>query len=137
MDRLTGKLGAVHVIRADMGEDLLEALQQGVRDAGTRQGAILQGVGSLAAYRVHVVGEKSHPVPNLFLGDRGGYDILSVQGYVLDGRVHAHISVSDTERAIGGHLEPGCEVYTFALVTVVELDSIDLTDLDRAHRATD
>jgi predicted DNA-binding protein with PD1-like motif len=128
---LSGDIKRVCVLHLAAGQDLLDELQRGVKEADIRHGAILQGVGSLTSYRVHVVGEKRRPVPNLFFSGQTGYDILSLQGYVLDGRVHAHLSVSDSEKAIGGHLERGCEVYTFALVTIAELEGMDLTNLDK------
>ena len=131
MTILSGDVKAVHVLHLTSGQDVLDELQKGVKEAGIQHGAILQGVGSLTSYHVHVVGEKRKPVPNLFFRGQGGYDILSMQGYILDGRVHAHIAVSDTEKAIGGHLERGCEVYTFALVTIAELVGVDLTNLDK------
>jgi uncharacterized protein len=46
-----------------------------------------------------------------------------VTGYVIEGRVHAHITIVNTERAFGGHLEPGTKVFTFAVVTLAELDA--------------
>ncbi|NLS76545.1 MAG: DNA-binding protein [Chloroflexi bacterium] len=128
-----GSIKKLHLFRLNMGEDLLAGLQLAVREAGIQQGAILQAVGSLTSYHVHVVGEKRRPVPNLFFRGQGGYDLLAMQGYVIDGRVHAHITISDTERAVGGHLEPGCEVYTFVLITVAELEGVALTDLDKVR----
>jgi len=130
MDKLWGNIKRIHIFRVDMGHDLLEDLQGAVQQAGIRQGAILQGIGSLVTYRIHVVGEKRRPVSNIYARGKGGFDLIAVQGYVIDGRVHAHITISDSEKAMGGHLEPGCEVYTFAIITVAELEDISLTDID-------
>jgi hypothetical protein len=130
MDYLTADIQKVHLFRFNMGDDLLEELQRGVEAADISNGVIVAGVGSLVSYHIHVVGEKARPVPNIFVKEKGGYDITAMQGYILDGRVHAHITVSDAEKAIGGHLEPGCEVYTFVAVTIVEVAGVDLTDMD-------
>jgi predicted DNA-binding protein with PD1-like motif len=40
----------------------------------------------------------------------------------MDGRVHAHIIFSNQEKAMGGHLEPGTTVFTFAIITLGVLD---------------
>ncbi len=52
-----------------------------------------------------------------------------MNGYIIDGRVHAHITFTDADKAFGGHLEPGTKVFTFAIVTVGVLE--DGTDLSR------
>lgn len=136
MDYVMSDIERVHIFRFNMGDDVLEQLQEAVLKAAIRHGVILAGAGSLVSYHIHVVGEKARPVPNIFVKEVGGYDITAMQGYIMDGRVHAHITVSDANRAIGGHLEPGCEVYTFALVTVAELVGADLTDLDAVRWTT-
>ena len=45
-----------------------------------------------------------------------------MSGYVFDGRVHAHITVSNDKEAVGGHLEADTRVFTFAIVTLGVLD---------------
>ena len=61
----------------------------------------------------------------------GPADILGMNGYVLNGRVHPHITLSSGEHAFGGHLEPGTNVFTFALVTVGILSTdADFSRLD-------
>jgi predicted DNA-binding protein with PD1-like motif len=61
----------------------------------------------------------------------GPADIVSVNGYVIDGRVHAHLTMTDADKAFGGHLETGTSVFTFAVVTVgVFKDGIDLSRVD-------
>jgi len=45
-----------------------------------------------------------------------------VNGCVIDGRIHAHIIFSDDEKGLGGHLEPGTTVFTFAIITLGVLE---------------
>jgi hypothetical protein len=41
------------------------------------------------------------------------------------------MTMANADKAFGGHLEPGTNVFTFAIVTVGVLpDSLDLTKLD-------
>ncbi len=61
----------------------------------------------------------------------GAADIVSMNGYVIDGRLHPHITFADANHAFGGHLEPGTSVFTFAVVTLGVLESgIDLKVVD-------
>jgi predicted DNA-binding protein with PD1-like motif len=54
-----------------------------------------------------------------------------MNGYVIDGRVHAHITLADGDRAFGGHLEPDTNVFTFAIVTLGVLrEDVDLSRVD-------
>lgn len=50
---------------------------------------------------------------------------------VIDGRVHAHVTLANPEGAFGGHLEPGTAVFTFGIVTIGVLkDGADFSKLD-------
>ena len=54
-----------------------------------------------------------------------------MNGYVIDGRVHAYVTFSDADKAFGGHLEPGTSVFTFAVVTVGVLkNGVDFSRID-------
>jgi len=57
-----------------------------------------------------------------------------MNGYVVNGRVHAHVTLANPDKAFGGHLEPGTEVFAFAVVTLGILD--DKTDLGRVDDKT-
>ena len=119
------------VVRLNPGEDVLLSLREAVRDSGITHGLILSGVGSLDRYHVHVVKTTNMPPGDVFFAGEGPFDILTLTGAILDGRVHAHITFSNTEQALGGHLEEGCRVLTFSVVTLAETDGVDLTDWDR------
>jgi predicted DNA-binding protein with PD1-like motif len=53
-----------------------------------------------------------------------------MNGYIIDGRIHAHMTLAQPGKALGGHLEPGTEVFTFAVVTVAVLKDTELKDID-------
>jgi len=119
------------ILRLNSGEDILGAIRAAAADNGIRHGVILTGVGSISAYHVHVVETTNLPPGNVFFRGEGAFDVLSVTGLILDGRVHAHITFSNTDKAMGGHLEEGCRVLTFAVVVLAETDGADLTGWDR------
>jgi predicted DNA-binding protein with PD1-like motif len=116
--------------RLDPGEDVLDSLQSTVSEQGIRNAVFVSGVGSLDRYHVHVVKTTNLPPGNVFFKGEGAYDILAVTGLVIDGKVHAHITFSNPESAMGGHLEQGCRVLTFAVVALVETSDGDFSAWD-------
>lgn len=123
-------ISRVIMIRVDPREDLLDALERAVAEQGVRNGTFVSGAGSLSRYHFHVVSTAELPPENVFVKGEGPYDILTVTGCVLDGRVHAHITFSDDKVAMGGHMEPGCEILTFAIVALAEMRNVDMANWD-------
>ena len=119
------------MMRLDPGEDVLLSLRAAVVEQKIRNAAILSGVGSLDRYHFHVVKTTNMPPGNTFVRGEGPFDILTVTGLVVAGEVHAHITFSNTELAMGGHLEEGCRVLTFAVVVMAEALDVDLNGWDR------
>jgi predicted DNA-binding protein with PD1-like motif len=119
---ITGNFSRIVVVRLKHGTDVLEGLQKAAEMQNIKNAAILSGIGSLTQYHVHVVNNTSFPPGNTFMKQSGPSDLLNVNGYIIDGRVHAHITLSDDKRALGGHLEPGTKVFTFAIITIGVLD---------------
>jgi predicted DNA-binding protein with PD1-like motif len=79
---------------------------------------------------VHSVSNRTFPSKNTFVQDpTAPADIVSMNGYVIDGRVHAHLTMANPDHAFGGHLEPGTNVFTFAIVTLGVFDG-DLSRVD-------
>ncbi|MCL2180837.1 MAG: DNA-binding protein [Treponema sp.] len=109
-------------IRFNPGDDLLLALEAGVKKNGIKNAVILCGIGSARSHHFHVVGTRENPPRNDFVKDDKASDIAGITGYIIEGRVHAHIIHSDTKTAFGGHLHEGMEVLTFAILTLAEVD---------------
>jgi predicted DNA-binding protein with PD1-like motif len=122
----------IKVVRLKHNTDMLEGLQTAVREEEIENAVILAGIGSLTSYHVHSVSNTSFPSTNDYVKRTNTpMDLLTVQGYVIDGKVHAHITLSDTQVTTGGHLEPGCSVFTFAIITLGILDrDADLSRFD-------
>jgi predicted DNA-binding protein with PD1-like motif len=109
-------------MRLNPGEDLLEGIKKGVESRGIKNAVILSGIGSVVSHSYHVVASSVNPPKNEFIrGDRPA-DIVNINGFVINGRVHGHIIFSDTNIAYGGHLEPGAKVLTFVILSLAEVD---------------
>jgi predicted DNA-binding protein with PD1-like motif len=122
----------VVILRFKYQTELLSALERAVKENHIHNGVILSAFGSVRGYQVHQVSNRTLPSKNMFVRDpKGPADIIGMSGYVLGGRLHPHISLANPDRAFGGHLEPGTEVFTFAVVTIGVLpDNLDLSKLD-------
>ncbi|MDR3249306.1 MAG: DNA-binding protein [Treponema sp.] len=110
-------------MRLNPGDDLLAAIKEGVEKNGIKNAVILSGVGSVISHSYHVVASSVNPPKNEFIKGERPADIVNIDGFVINGRVHAHIIFSDTNIAYGGHLESGVEILTFALLTMAEVDA--------------
>jgi uncharacterized protein len=129
---LSGQFDRVVVLRLKYQADLLGGLERIVKEQKIHNAVILAGIGSVRGYHVHTVSNGTFPSKNIYVKNpTGPADIVSMNGYVIDGRVHAHLTLADADKAFGGHLEPGTTVFTFAIVTVgVFKDGIDLSRSD-------
>lgn len=113
------KFERIVVLRFKYDTDLLAGLESMVREQKIRHAVILAGIGSVRGYHFHTVSNREFPSQNLHVSNpTGPADIAGMNGYVVDGRVHAHVTLADGDKAFGGHLEPGTTVFTFAIVTV-------------------
>ena len=119
------------LVRLNPGDDILDSLSAAVKENAISNGIVLNGLGSLSRYRVHVVETTNLPPGDVFFEGEGPFDILSLSGLILDGRVHAHITFSNTEKALGGHLEQGCRILTFSVIVLAETPDADFTGWDR------
>ncbi len=127
----------VLILRFKFETDLLAGLEKMVKQEKIRNAVILAGAGSVRGYQVHQVSNRDFPSKNMFVKNATApADLIGMNGYIMDGKIHAHITLANPDKAFGGHLEPGTTVFTFAIVTVGVLkDGTDLSHLDdKAYR---
>jgi predicted DNA-binding protein with PD1-like motif len=129
---LKGQFERVLVLRFKYETDLLAGIERMVKEHNIRNAVILAGAGSVRNSHYHVVSNRTFPSKNIYVKDPSApADIVSMNGYIIDGRIHAHLTMADPDKAFGGHLEPGTSVFTFAIVTVgVFGDDVDLSRVD-------
>jgi len=123
-------------IRLNPGDDILASIEEAAKKNNIKNAVILSGVGSATTYHYHVVGTRVNPPRNDFIKAEKASDIVNINGFIVEGRVHAHIIHSGIEIAFGGHLEPGVEVLTFAILTLAEVD-YDFTGFDTVGNIED
>lgn len=120
------------VLRFKFGTDLLAGFEKIVKQQKIRNAVILSGAGSVRGYHLHQVSNRDFPSKNMFEKDANfPADLIGMNGYVIDGKIHAHMTLATPDHAFGGHLEPGTEVFTFGIVTLgVMKDGTDFSHLD-------
>jgi predicted DNA-binding protein with PD1-like motif len=129
---MSGQLQRVVVLRFKYQADLLAGIEKMVKAQNIKHAVFLSGIGSVRNYHIHSVSNRTFPSKNIFIKDpTAPADIISINGYVIDGRVHAHMTLADEHKAFGGHIEPGNAVFTFAIVTLGVFDNaVDLSKVD-------
>ena len=127
-----GRFDRILVVRLKHQADLLQCVEQWVKQNNIANAVILSGIGSVRSYHYHTVTNRAFPSKVVYVKDpTASADMLNMNGYIINGRVHAHVTLADAGKAFGGHLEVGTEVFTFAVVTVGVLnDGLDLTRVD-------
>ena len=128
---ISSQFERIELVRMRTGTDMLEGLKQVVSDKKIKNAVILSGIGSVTDYHFHVVSDKNLPPGEEFPKASVAKDLIAVQGHVFNGRVHAHITLSDENSVIGGHLEPGTKALTFFIITLGILpDDLEIENFD-------
>ena len=126
------------ILRVETGGDLLETLLEFVRRQEVCFAVIVSAIGSATSYRYRVVTSSDIPPTEAFPSGNRAVDVSHVQGYILEGRVHAHITFSDRQVSFGGHLEKGVNVLTVALLTLLVLpDNLEIGNWDRLDQGSE
>jgi len=127
-----GRIGRVVIFRFKNDADLLDGMEKMIKQEKIRNAVILSAAGSLKGYQVHQISNREFPSKNMFVKNAAApCDLISMNGYVINGRLHAHMTLANPDKAFGGHLESGSTVFTFAIVTLGILDDgIDITKID-------
>ena len=128
---LSGNFSRVVVLRFKYQADLLAGIEDMIKREKIRNGVILAGAGSVRNYQIHSVSNRTFPSKNTYVKNpTAPADIISMNGYIIDGKIHAHMTMANPDHAFGGHLEPGTNVFTFAIVTIGVMNDVDLSRVD-------
>jgi predicted DNA-binding protein with PD1-like motif len=128
---ISGQFSRIVILRVKYKADLLACINRMVKQEHIRNGVILSGIGSVRGYQVHQVSNRTFPSQDTYeRNPTAPADLISMNGYIIGGRVHAHLTLATPDRVIGGHLEPGTQVFTFAIVTIGVMNAADFTHLD-------
>jgi predicted DNA-binding protein with PD1-like motif len=128
---ITGHFDRIVVLRLKYQTDLLAGMQKLVKRENIRNGVILSALGSVRGYQIHQVSSRTIPPRDTYVKNpTEPADVVSMNGYVIDGRLHPHVTLATPDKVMAGHLEPGTEVLTFVIVTIGVMNDVDFRRLD-------
>jgi predicted DNA-binding protein with PD1-like motif len=128
---LVGHFDRIVIIRLKYKANLLDGMNKVIKEQHIQNGVILSAVGSLRGYEVHAVSNRDMPSEDTFTKNpTQPVDLVSMNGYVINGRIHAHMTLATPDKVIAGHVEQGNEVFTFAIVTIGVMNDTDLSKID-------
>jgi uncharacterized protein len=129
---IKGQFDRILILRFKFKTDLLAGIEKMVKQENIKNAVILSGAGGVRGYHIHQVSNRDFPSKNMFVKDpMTPADLISMNGYIINGKIHAHMTLATPDKAFGGHLEPGTEVFTFGIVTIGVLNNgADLSRID-------
>lgn len=128
---LTGHFDRIVILRCKYKTDLLADMEKMAKEQHIQNAVILSGIGSVRGYEIHQVSNRTFPSRDTFEKNPTlPADLVGMNGYVIDGRIHAHMTLATPDKVVGGHLEPGTQVFTFAIVTMGVMNGTDLARID-------
>jgi predicted DNA-binding protein with PD1-like motif len=109
----------VYTFRLKSGLDLIEEIHAFVKDKKIEAGCVLSAVGSLTHATLRLANRE------VFSEYEGHFEIVSMTGTVSIHGSHLHISISDGDgKTFGGHLVPGCRVFTTVEMVIMEFEDV-------------
>lgn len=115
------------VERLKPGVDFQGELKRIAAEHHLKAGVVVSAVGSFKTASLRFAGANEATTIT------GPLEVVSVTGTISDKGMHVHLSVSDANgKTIGGHLMPGCKVFT-----TIELVIFDLSNEWSFERKTD
>jgi predicted DNA-binding protein with PD1-like motif len=126
-----GHFDRIVVIRLKYKANLLDGMNKIVKEQHIKNGVILSAAGSLRGYEIHTVSNRDMPSEDTFVKNpTQPADLVSMNGYIINGRIHAHMTIATPDKVIAGHVEGGNEVFTFAIVTIGVMNGANFDKLD-------
>ena len=108
-----------YTFRLTPGQDLYHSIEMFVQERKIEAGCVLSGVGSLTHATLRFANQETHSE------HIGHFEIVSITGTVSIHGSHLHLAVSDARgRTFGGHLGPGCLIYTTAEIVLLEFPDL-------------
>lgn len=108
------------------GELVLENIEHEMRRLGILNGIVTSGIGSLRKVVYHRIATVADNPTNEYITVESPTEVLALQGIIVNGEPHLHITCCNTKDAFGGHLETGCEVQYLLEISIIEVKGIDL-----------
>ena len=128
---IPGHIERMVVLRFKYDTDLLAGIEKMVKQEDIRNGVIVAAIGSLRGYQIDQISTRDFPSKNTMESNpTSPAELIGMNGYIIGGRVHAHITIATPEKAIGGHLQYNTRVFTSAIVTIAVMNDANFLRID-------
>ena len=109
----------IYTFRLKPNQDLFDSIETFVAEKKIEAGCVLSSVGSLTHATLRLANRSYY---NEY---EGHFEIVSMTGTVSTNGLHIHVSISDGDGVtIGGHLVPGCKIYTTAEIVLAVFEDV-------------
>lgn len=117
-----GKPGRTIIVRLDQGDDVLDCINQAIKEHKIQDGYIASGIGTLDNALLHMVMTTGYPpVEEYPEWHDQALELVSISGIIADGSPHCHTVISNNKQSWAGHLEPGCRILYLGEIVIQEL----------------
>jgi len=100
-------------------QDLFNEIEAIVAEKNIEAGCVLSAVGSLTHATLRLANREYYSEYD------GHFEIVSMTGTISVHGSHLHMSISDEDgKTIGGHLVPGCKIYTTVEMVFAIFDGV-------------
>ncbi len=123
-----GRIENVIMVSLRPGDLFLESLQEIVAREEIDAAVVTSGIGSFKRLKFHVISHTGFPPEDRILEIEGPVEVGGIQGLIVKGEPHLHLSVYDCEegKAYTGHVEPGSEVCYLMELCIQVIGGIDI-----------
>jgi predicted DNA-binding protein with PD1-like motif len=128
---IPGHVDRIVVLRLKYDTDLLAGIEKMVKQEEIHNGVILAAIGSVRGYQIDQISNREFPSKNtLESNPTSPAELVGMNGYIIGGRVHAHITLATPDKAIAGHLQYNTHVFTCAIVTIAVMNDSNFSRID-------
>lgn len=124
---ITEKIGRTVIINLKKDELFLESVEEEIKRLNLRNGVLVSGIGALKKARLHRITTLENLPTNEYITVENPIELSSVQGMIIDGEPHFHLTVADEPgKSYAGHMEHGCTIQYLSEIVILELPELEL-----------
>lgn len=124
---VSNQWGRVVILNLSKGEKLLESITAEVQRLKIKDAVVMSGIGAMRKVGYHAITTTEDIATNKYMTVEGPIELGSIQGLIIDGEPHLHISSADLKYSYIGHLENDTEVQYLAEITIAEILGLNIT----------
>lgn len=114
------------ILNLTKGELILESIESEIKRLGIQCGILTSGIGAARKVVYHRITSTADQPVNEFITVEAPLEVSAMQGVIVDGQPHIHITCCGMDAAFAGHMEHGCETQYLMEISIIELIGADL-----------